>query len=41
MSRQLITDGLTVEITFVKNSEATWNFTGTSGIPTGWTVQII
>ena len=24
--------------TFVKNSEATWNFTGTSGIPTGWTV---
>ena len=27
--------------TFVKNSEATWNFTGTSGIPTGWTVQII
>ena len=24
--------------TFVKNSEATWNFTGTDGIPGGWTV---
>ena len=23
---------------FVKNSEATWNFTGNDGIPTGWTV---
>lgn len=25
--------------TFVKNSEATWNLTGTSGIPEGWTVE--
>ena len=27
--------------TFVKNKDATWDVTGTSGIPTGWTVQII
>ena len=25
--------------TFVKNSAATWNVTGTNGVPTGWTVQ--
>jgi hypothetical protein len=25
--------------TFVKNSAATWDVTGVSGIPTGWTVQ--
>ena len=25
--------------TFVKNSAATWNVTGTYGIPSGWTVQ--
>ena len=25
--------------TFVKNSAATWNVTGASGIPSGWTVQ--
>lgn len=25
--------------TFVKNSTATWNVTGTNGIPSGWTVQ--
>jgi len=25
--------------TFVKNASATWTTTGTSGIPTGWTVQ--
>ena len=25
--------------TFVKNKNATWNLTGTSGIPSGWTVQ--
>ena len=24
--------------TFVKNSDATWNVTGTSGVPSGWTV---
>ena len=24
--------------TFVKNSTATWDLTGTSGIPSGWTV---
>jgi hypothetical protein len=25
--------------TFVKNSAATWNLTGNSGVPSGWTVQ--
>lgn len=25
--------------TFVKNSAATWNVTGTGGVPTGWTVE--
>ena len=25
--------------TFVKNKDATWNFTGNDGIPEGWTVQ--
>jgi hypothetical protein len=25
--------------TFVKNSAATWDVRGTSGIPTGWTVE--
>ena len=25
--------------TFVKNSAATWDVTGTNGIPTGWTVE--
>lgn len=25
--------------TFVKNSAATWNFTGNNGIPEGWTIQ--
>ena len=25
--------------TFVKNSAATWNVSGASGIPSGWTVQ--
>ena len=25
--------------TFVKNSAATWNVTGTNGVPSGWTVQ--
>ena len=25
--------------TFVKNSSATWNVTGDSGVPTGWTVE--
>jgi CTP:phosphocholine cytidylyltransferase-like protein len=24
--------------TFIKNTNATWNVTGISGIPTGWTV---
>lgn len=27
--------------TFVKNSAATWNVTGTSGVPTGWTVETV
>ena len=27
--------------TFVKNKDATWDVTGQSGIPSGWTVQII
>ena len=31
--------GVAATGTFVKNSAATWTTTGTSGIPTGWTVQ--
>ena len=27
--------------TFVKNSEATWDVTGTNGIPSGWTVETV
>ena len=27
--------------TFVKNSAATWDVTGSSGIPTGWTIQTV
>jgi hypothetical protein len=26
---------------FVKSRSASWNVTGTSGIPTGWTVQTV
>ena len=25
--------------TFIKNSAAEWNVTGTNGVPTGWTIQ--
>ena len=32
-------DGVSSRGTFVKNSAATWNVTGTYGIPSGWTVQ--
>lgn len=32
-------NGVKATGTFVKNSEATWNVTGTSGIPSGWTVE--
>ncbi|MBQ8867970.1 MAG: hypothetical protein IJ013_09670 [Bacteroidaceae bacterium] len=32
-------DGVASSGTFYKNSEATWSKTGSSGIPTGWTVQ--
>ena len=31
--------GVSSRGTFVKNSAATWNVTGTYGIPSGWTVQ--
>ena len=31
--------GVSATGTFVKNSAATWNVTGNSGIPTGWTVE--
>ncbi len=31
--------GVSATGTFVKNSAATWNVTGTNGIPSGWTVQ--
>ena len=31
--------GVAANGTFVKNSAAQWNVTGTNGIPTGWTVQ--
>lgn len=32
-------NGVASSGTFVKNSAATWNVTGTNGIPSGWTVQ--
>ena len=32
-------NGVASSGTFVKNSAATWTTTGTSGIPTGWTVE--
>ena len=32
-------DGVSATGTFVKNSAAQWNVRGTSGIPTGWTVE--
>ena len=32
-------DGVSGSGTFVKNSAATWNVTGASGIPSGWTVE--
>ena len=32
-------NGVAATGTFVKNSSATWNVTGTSGIPSGWTVE--
>jgi len=32
-------NGVSSTGTFVKNSEATWDVTGTSGIPSGWTVE--
>ena len=31
--------GVSATGTFVKNSAATWNVTGQSGVPTGWTVE--
>jgi hypothetical protein len=31
-------DGVSSSGTFVKNNSATWNVTGTDGIPFGWTV---
>ena len=31
--------GVSSSGTFVKNSAATWNVTGSNGIPTGWTVE--
>ena len=32
-------NGVASSGTFVKNSSATWSVTGTSGVPSGWTVQ--
>jgi len=32
-------NGVSATGTFVKNSAAAWNVTGTNGIPSGWTVQ--
>ena len=32
-------DGVAASGTFVKNSAAEWNVTGTNGVPSGWTVQ--
>lgn len=31
--------GVSATGTFVKNSTATWNVTGTNGVPSGWTVE--
>jgi len=31
--------GVAANGTFVKNSAATWNVTGETGIPEGWTVE--
>ena len=31
--------GIHTEGTFVKNKNATWNVTGSSGVPSGWTIQ--
>lgn len=31
--------GVSASGTFVKNSNASWNVSGTSGVPSGWTVQ--
>lgn len=31
--------GVAANGTFVKNSQATWNKTGTNGVPSGWSVQ--
>lgn len=32
-------DGVASRGTFVKNKNATWNVTGISGVPSGWTIQ--
>lgn len=32
-------DGVSATGTFIKNANANWSVSGTSGIPTGWTVQ--
>ena len=33
--------GVSANGTFVKNSAATWDVNGVSGIPTGWTIQTV
>lgn len=33
-------DGVATSGTFVKNAAATWELTGSSGIPSGWTVEL-
>jgi len=33
--------GVAATGTFVKSSDATWDVTGNSGIPTGWTVETV
>jgi hypothetical protein len=32
-------NGVAATGTFVKNSAASWNVTGSNGIPSGWTVE--
>lgn len=34
-------DGVASSGTFVKNKNATWNVTGDSGVPSGWTIQTV
>lgn len=34
-------NGVAATGTFIKNANATWNVTGTNGVPAGWSIQLI